>query len=98
MRRLPHGYFDTPEIVKTLQAAGFTKVIAEAVNLPCLAPSAHHLAVALCQGTPMRSEIEARAPQGLEGVTMEVEKALAHQFGGGKVQSTMQAIVFTASS
>ncbi len=98
MRRLPHGYFNVPEIVKTLQAAGFTKVVAEPVKLPCLAPSARHLAIALCQGTPMRAEIEARALQGLEAATTEVEKALAQKFGGGKVESTMQAIVFTASS
>jgi len=97
MRRLPHGYFNVAEIVKTLQAAGFTKVAVEQVRLPCMASSARHLAVALCQGTPTRAEIEARAPQGLERATIEVEQALARKFGTGKIESTMQAIVFTAN-
>ncbi len=98
LARIPHGYHDRAEIERTLEKAGFTTVSHRAVNLSCHAASAMHLATALCQGTPVRSEIEARAPQGLEEVTGEVTKALAAKFGQGAISTTMQAVVFTAVS
>ncbi|MDE2384186.1 MAG: methyltransferase domain-containing protein [Alphaproteobacteria bacterium] len=98
MRRLPHGFFDVPELTRALLAAGFSKVAAEHVELACNAPSARHLAIALCQGTPMRPEIEALSPGRLEEVTEAVAAGLARKFGNGEVRSTMQAIVFEAKS
>jgi ubiquinone/menaquinone biosynthesis C-methylase UbiE len=98
MRRLPHGFFDVPEITRGLLHAGFRNVTAEHVALPCEAASARQLAMALCQGTPMRAEIEALSPGQLDDVTDEVARGLVQKFGSGPVRSTMQAIVFTAQS
>ena len=97
MRRVPHGYREASEIAQTLNAAGFSKVDAVTFQLPCQAASARHLAIALCQGTPTRPEIEQREPEGLNRVTAAVEAAFVNEFGQGEVKTTMQAIVFTAT-
>jgi ubiquinone/menaquinone biosynthesis C-methylase UbiE len=95
-RRTPFGYHDEAEISAALAEAGFGDVQAETVTFPSRAPSAAHVAVALCQGTPMRSEIEQRAPGRLEEITQQVAGMLEAAFGKGPVESPMQAIVFEA--
>lgn len=95
-RRMPHGYHDVPVITGTLASAGFATVRSERLTLPCRAPSPDHVAVAMCQGTPLRPEIEQRAPGGLAEVTGKVAAALAQSFGKGPVETTMRAILFEA--
>ena len=53
-------------------------------------------AIAFCQGTPLRTEIEARDPQGLAAATEKAETALARRFGTGAVDGQIQAHVVTA--
>ena len=60
------------------------------------ASSARDVAVAYCQGTPLRNEIEARDATALEDATKQAEKALAERFGGAAVDGRIQAIVMTA--
>jgi ubiquinone/menaquinone biosynthesis C-methylase UbiE len=62
MARTPHGYHDAAKIQEELRAAGFSSVSVEAVEAVSRARSPLHAAIAFCQGTPMRSEIEARYP------------------------------------
>ena len=50
-----------------------------------------------CQGTPLRAEIEARAPGRLGGVTDAAARAVAARFGDGPVDSGMQAHVIVAT-
>ena len=50
----------------------------------------------LCQGTPLRSEIEARDPDGLARATA-VAAALRERFGGGPFLAPLQALLVTAS-
>ncbi len=95
-RRTPFGYHDKDAISATLAAAGFRDVRAETVTLPSRAPSAGHVAVALCQGTPMRSEIEQRAPGRLQEITEQVSAAIEAALGKGPLETPMQAIVFEA--
>jgi SAM-dependent methyltransferase len=95
-RRTPHGYFDIPAITATLEEAGFSIVASERITFPCRAPSARHVAVAMCQGTPLRPEIEKRAPDGLQEVTNRTARALTSAFGTGPVETTMRAILFEA--
>lgn len=95
-RRTPHGYFDVAAITATLREAGFTSVRSERLALPCRAPSAAHVAHAFCQGTPLRNEIEARAPERLGEVTGVAAVALRKAFGDGPVVTTMRAIFFEA--
>ena len=97
LARVPYGYHDADAIIDELRAAGFVEVAAETVARRGRAPSPLHAAVGLCQGTPLRAEIEARAPGRLGGVTDEAARAVAARFGDGPVDRGMQAHVIVAT-
>ena len=90
--RLPRHGGDHEE----LRAAGFTQVEVETVERRSRAPSPREPAVGICQGTPLRNEIEARDPGRLDEATDAAEKALAERFGRGPVENRMRAHVVTA--
>jgi SAM-dependent methyltransferase len=94
--RTPHGYHDTALIRRELAGAGFTQVAIETRVEQSCAPSARIPAVAYCQGTVLRTEIEARAPGTLEAVTDKVAAALARRHGGGAVAARIKAHVIVA--
>jgi SAM-dependent methyltransferase len=96
--RVPHGYHDRAVIRGELASAGFNTVAIETVTLPCRAASGRDAAIGFCQGTPLRSEIEARDPEGLQAATDGVADALAARFGAGAIEAPMQALVITASA
>src|SRR5438876_464146 len=60
MARTPHGYHDTALIRSDLAKAGFTDVAIETREAQSRAASPRDVALAYCQGTPLRNEIEAR--------------------------------------
>jgi hypothetical protein len=97
MARVPHGYHDATQIGADLEEAGFTEFTIEVVVEVSRAASARVPAIAYCQGTPLRTEIEARDPAGLEAATEHAANALAHRFGPGAIQGRIQAIVITAT-
>jgi SAM-dependent methyltransferase len=101
MARIPHGYSDIPAMSAALERAGFDAVSAERVELPCRAPSARHAATAICQGTPLRNEIEAKAGPGLEAVTAAAVEAVARDLAGGAADTPfevpMEAIFVSAA-
>ncbi len=96
LARTPFGYSDVARIKGDLRAAGFGDIDATRINLLSRAPSPRHVAIGLCQGTPLRAEIEARAPTELDTVTDKVTEALAVRFGPGAVTAPMQAIMVAA--
>jgi ubiquinone/menaquinone biosynthesis C-methylase UbiE len=96
MARTPHGYHDIAKVRAELAAAGFASVAAETVGRTSRAASPRDVAIAYCQGTPLRNEIEARDPKGLENATRVTEQALAQRFGTGPVEGPIKAHVFTA--
>ena len=96
MERTPHGYHDAEEICRQLELAGFSSVSAETREHLSRGRSPQEVAFALCQGTPWRNEIEARASSALEAVTAHVERALARRFGDGPFEGKIQALVVTA--
>ena len=59
-------------------------------------PSAADAAVGLCTGTPLRGEIEARDPEGLDAATEAASAALTDAFGGGEIVGWGQAVVVSA--
>ena len=61
------------------------------------APSPRDPAIAYCQGTPLRSEIEARGAPGLEEATNKAADAMARKFGTGAVDGRIRALVISAS-
>jgi ubiquinone/menaquinone biosynthesis C-methylase UbiE len=96
LARTPHGYHDIALIREELSRAGFADVEIETREEVSRAPSARAAATAYCQGTPLRNEIEARDPKGLENATRVTEQALAQRFGTGPVEGPIKAHVFTA--
>jgi ubiquinone/menaquinone biosynthesis C-methylase UbiE len=96
MARTPHGYADVERIRSDVDAAGFTAVAIETLGSTSKASSANDVAVAYCQGTPLRNEIEARGPSRLEEATQVATEALARRFGRGAVAGRIKAHVITA--
>jgi ubiquinone/menaquinone biosynthesis C-methylase UbiE len=94
--RTPFGYFDAAAIRAELQVAGFERIEIATVEQVTQAPSAEPLAMGLCQGTPLRGEIEARNPQGLAAATAAATRALQAHFGAGSFPNRMSALVVTA--
>lgn len=98
MARTPHGYFDQATIERDLRIGGFTgEVCAETLTARSRAVSARHVAIAFCQGTPLRNEIEARDATRLGEATDVAARAIAARFGTENVDAQMQARVFTVS-
>ncbi|GEP55650.1 class I SAM-dependent methyltransferase [Reyranella soli] len=97
MARTPHGHHDVERIRRDLAAAGFSDVSIDAVDARSRAPSARHVAIAYCQGTPLRNEIEARGATRLEEATDRAAAAVAQRFGTAAVDGRIRAIVISAS-
>ena len=97
MARVPFGFNDIDKIKAILKDAGFSKVTADVVPRRSTAPAARDPAIGFCQGTPLRSEIEARDGARLEEATEKSAEAIAQKFGRGPIDAPMQAIVFTAT-
>ncbi len=96
LARTPHGYAAVERIRSDLDAAGFTTVAIETLGSTSRAPSAHDVAVAYCQGTPLRNEIDARDPSRLEEATQVAAEALTQRYGRGPVEGGIKAHVITA--
>ena len=98
LARTPHGYHDIDKITAELRAAGFPDIGVETKSAASVAQHARDPAVAYCQGTPLRSEIEARDPDGLQKATDIVAQAIADRFGAAPVSGKIQGHVFTANA
>jgi ubiquinone/menaquinone biosynthesis C-methylase UbiE len=98
MARTPHGYHDIARIREELSAAGFQDISIETVDFTSKAQSARDVAIAYCQGTPLRNEIVARDASRLEEATNVAEVALAKRFGGGVIEGLISAHVIAASA
>lgn len=96
MARTPHGYHDPDSIRSDLLQAGFGEIVIEAVDHVSRAASAREPAIALCQGTPLRGEIEARGAPGIEAATGKAEEALRRRFGSGPIEGRIRALVVSA--
>jgi SAM-dependent methyltransferase len=92
LRRTPHGYFDRHTIERDLLAGGFS----ESARITTLEARSRAMspdvpAIAYCQGTPLRNEIEARDANRLADATDLAANAIAKQFGSGTVDGKIQA-------
>jgi hypothetical protein len=94
LARTPHGYFDGSTITRDLATAGFTAAPdISTVAARSRAESPRVPAVAYCQGTPLRNEIEARDASRLGEATELAAGAIARRFGPGAVDGKIQAHV-----
>jgi SAM-dependent methyltransferase len=96
LARTPHGYCDVAAVRADVAAAGFGITTIDTVDLAGRAPSARHVAIAFCQGTPLRSEIEARDAARLAEVTDRAAALITARFGNGTIAGPLHAHVVTA--
>jgi hypothetical protein len=96
LARTPHGYHDTSLIRRELDEAGFSHVAIETIAEQSRASSPRIPAVAYCQGTPLRNEIEARDAGKLEAATDCAKSAIVERHGNGEVAAKIQAHVIVA--
>ena len=95
--RVPFRYHDKLQIAADLDAAGFAQVDIETISLTSRAASARDAAIALVQGTPMRSDIEQVAPDKLGDATDAAAKALTQFEGPDGFSAPMAAHLVTAT-
>lgn len=94
MARVPHGYFDRATIARDVASGGFASTPEiTTIAKRSRAKSAREVALAICQGTPVRNEIETRDAARLEEATDAAAAAIAKRFGAGAVEGKMQAHV-----
>ena len=98
LARTPHGYHDTALIRSELEKAGFSRVVIETRAEQSRASSPRHPAIAYCQGTPLRNEIEARGPDKLEAATDYAASQIANRHGNGAVAAKIHAHVVVAAA
>jgi SAM-dependent methyltransferase len=96
LARIPHGYYDRPTIQRDLANGGFIaspqiSTVAERSR----AESSWIPAIAYCQGTPLRNEIEARDASRLGEATDLAAEAIGKRFGRGVVDGKIQAHIVT---
>ena len=97
MQLTPHGYFERAAVEADLAAAGFGAPGWDTLDARSHAASARVPAMALCQGTPLRGDIEALPGMTLASATEACAAALAARFGDGPVSARLCAHVVTAS-
>ena len=96
LARTPHGYHDRDTIERDLAGGGFaTPPRIETVAARSRASSPRIPAVAYCQGSVLRNEIEARDPARLDEATERAAEAIAQRFGATDVDGKIQALVVT---
>jgi hypothetical protein len=96
LARTPHGYCDRTAIERDLANGGFTaSPRISTVAARSRAESSRAPAVAYCQGTPLRNEIEGRDASLLGEATDLAAEAIAQRFGRAAVDGKIQAHIVT---
>jgi len=96
LARTPYGHHDRNSILRDLAQGGFTaSPDISTVTERSRAESPRLPAIAYCQGTPLRNEIEAQSGSRLDEATEFVAEAIAQRFGQGAVDGKIQAHVVT---
>jgi len=92
--RTPHGYSNTGEIALELRKGGFTFSPGfETISTRSIASDPAIPAIAYCQGTPLRNEIESRDDSLLELATETATEAIVERYGTGIVDGKIQGHV-----
>jgi ubiquinone/menaquinone biosynthesis C-methylase UbiE len=80
LRNLSYSYFDIASIKAQMSSAGFDAISCDRIELTSVA-AAHDIAAAFCQGTPLREEIESRAPARISEIVDEVAERMESRYG-----------------
>lgn len=96
LARTPHGYHELRTIERDLVTGGFTaRPTASTVEARSRAASPRVPAIAYCQGTPLRNEIESRDASRLGEATDTAAEAIVRQFGPAAISGKIQAHIIT---
>jgi SAM-dependent methyltransferase len=97
LARTPHGHGSSIEIRTEVVAAGFVRCELSPRDDVSHASGPDIPAIAYCQGTPLRNEVETREPGGLQEATEQAAAALRDRFGEGPIEARISAVVVEAS-
>ncbi|HVK28179.1 MAG TPA: class I SAM-dependent methyltransferase [Nocardioides sp.] len=96
LRRMPYSYFDVDVIGRHLEQAGFEET--SVVRMTGTSVSdAVTTATAICQGTPLRAEIEAHPVLDIERATEIAAEALVGEYGAGTFEERISWFQASAS-
>lgn len=99
LARTPHGYSDIHKIESDLKEAGFTATPKiNTITALSRANDPSIPAMAYCQGTPLRNEIESRGAQILQQATEVATAAVGERFGAGPVAGKIQGHVISVQA
>lgn len=94
LSRVPYAYHDRNLVLQDLGRGGFAKSpLVNTVTVRTRAETPRIPAVAFCQGTPLRAELEAKGPTRLGEGTDAAAAAMARRFGTRSVEGKLQAHV-----
>lgn len=96
LARTPYTYHEEDLIRLELRQAGFSNIIYETLESTSSAPSPRHAAIAFCQGTPQRIEIETWDAKRLDHVTDRVEEVIESNYGAGPISAKIKGHIITA--
>lgn len=96
LSRTAYGHGLAAEIEADVKAAGFQEWDLQQRDDISPAADPELPAVAFCQGTPLRNEIETRDPGGLARATAAAAAAVRARFGDGPIAGRISALVVTA--
>ncbi len=99
LARTPYGYHEHASIEQDLVSGGLIappEIITLAARSRAKSP--RDPAIAFCQGTPLRNEIEARGASRLAEATDVAAEAIGQRFGRGNVDGKMRAHVVTVET
>lgn len=86
LRRMPYAYHDADVIGRHLEQAGFEEITVARMTGTSVSDAAT-TATAICQGTPLRSEIEAHPLLDVEQATEIATEALLREYGDGTFEA-----------
>jgi len=98
LARTPHGYCNIEQIREELSAAGLKDISVEAITHTSKAASPRDVAIAFCQGTPLRNEIAARDASRLDEAIEAAAEAIAKKYGRGQIEGRIKAVVVAATA
>ena len=99
MTRVPHGFHDRLALERDLARGGFAhQPEIQTLTERSYAATPRIPAMAYCQGTPLRNEIEERAVDRLGEATDFAAAAIAARFGKDAVDGKIQALVISVEN
>lgn len=96
LARTPHGHGNINTIINDLTEAGFPQIETFTLTEESRASSADDPAIAYCQGTPLRNELEQREAGSLNKITKAAAADIRATYGDGPVSARIQGHVFVA--